>query len=208
MHIVIFGASGKVGRLAVAEALARGHSVRAFVHQHPDFKPHPNLHVVQGDIHDAQSVAAAVQGSDAVISALGSWGTKSKDIVSTGMRHIIPAMEHHGVERIVSLTGAEAHDSKDHPDLLRRLTHAGAALAAGRILADGEEHIRLLRQSNLEWTVLRSPVMTGSPRIFYKLSLQPLRPWRTIPRRAVAKALLDQLEGAAYAQAAPFIYPY
>jgi putative NADH-flavin reductase len=208
MLIVIFGASGKVGRLAVAEALARGHQVRAFVHRHHGLKPHPQLTIIKGDIHDPSAAWAAVSGCQAVISTLGSWGTPSKDIVSSGMRHIIPAMEQQGVERIVTLTGAEAWDSTDHPNLGRRLSHALARLGAGKILADGEEHIRLLRQSQLDWTALRSPVMTGSARIFYKLSLQPLQPWQTIPRRAVVKALIDQLDGAGYSQAAPFLRRY
>jgi putative NADH-flavin reductase len=207
MVIVIFCASGKVGRLAVAEALARGHVVRGFVHHNPSFDPHPNLHIIRGDIHDKKAVDAAVQDGDVVICTLGSWGTKTKDIVSAGTRHIIPAMERHGIERIVSLTGAGARDNADRPTLLRRLEHVSASIIARRILADGEEHIRLLRASQLEWTVLRSPIMTSNPRIFYKLSLQPPKPWQTIPRRAVAKALLDQLDGPAYARAAPFIHP-
>jgi putative NADH-flavin reductase len=208
MLIVIFGASGKVGRLAVDEALARGHQVRAFVHSHSGLPSNPQLTIIRGDIHRSDDVSRAIYGCQAVVSALGSWGTASKDIVSSGMRHIIPAMQAAGVERIISLTGADARDSDDHPTALQHFSHSLARLAAGKILADGEEHIRLLRHSQLDWTVLRSPVMTNSARIFYKLSLRPLKPWQTIPRKAVVKALLDQVEGPAYSQAAPFIHRY
>lgn len=205
MFVVIFGASGKVGRLTVTEALARGHRVRAFVHSSPNFTPHENLEIVKGDIADISHVARAVQGCDAVISTLGSWGTSSKNIVSTGVKHCVPAMRQAGITRIITLTGAEARDTTDHPKLLQQITHALARVAAGKILADGEKHIRLLRASQLDWTALRSPVMTSSPRIFYKLSLIPPKPWETIPRKAVAKAILDQLDGPSYSQAAPFI---
>lgn len=206
MLIVIFGAAGRVGRLVVAEALARGHSVRAFVHQNHDLPEDPQLTIVQGDVHKAADVLSAIHGCQAVVSTLGSWGTPDKDVVSSAMRHIIPAMEQAGMERIISLTGAEAWDDTDRPTLLRRCSRWGAKLIAHRILADGEEHIRLLRASRLDWTVLRSPVMTNSARIFYMLSLRPLKPWQTIPRKAVAKALLDQLDGPAYSKAAPFIH--
>jgi putative NADH-flavin reductase len=208
MLIVIFGASGKVGRLAVAEALARGHRVRAFVHRHSNLPANPALVTVRGDIANPEEVLAAIQGCEAVISTLGSWGTASKDIVATGVRHCLPAMKQAGIDRIITLTGAEARDATDKPKMFQRLTHILAKLAAGKILADGEEHIRLLRGSGLDWTALRSPVMTGSPRIFYKLSLSPPNPWETIPRRAVAKAILDQLDGPAYSKTAPFIRAY
>lgn len=206
MQLVIFGASGKVGRLAVAEALERGHYVRAFVHRNNRLKPHSRLHVVQGDIHDRKAVLGALDGCQAVICTLGSWHSKEKDIVSSGMRSIIPAMQAIGLERIISLTGADARDSTDRPDLLGRSSRLTLGIIAGKIIADGEQHIRLLRASGLEWTVLRSPVMTNGAEIFYKLSLQPQRPWRTITRRAVAKALLDQLDGPAYAREAPYLY--
>lgn len=208
MIVTIFGASGKVGRLVVAEALDRGHTVRAFIHQTNNFELHPRLSVTQGDIHDPQAVSQALQGSEAVICTLGSWGSPTKDIVSAAIRTITPIMEAAGIERIISLTGSDAYDISDEPTAQRRVAHLFAKLVAGKILTDGEEHIRLLRASRLDWTVLRSPVMTNDARIFYKLSLRPVAFWQAIPRRAVAKAILDQLDGAGYSLAAPFIHRY
>src|SRR4051812_21694445 len=101
MHLVIFGASGKVGRIITQKALKNGHSVTAFVHNHADFPHHPMLTIYRGDIRDPASVAKAIKGADAVISALGSWGTPTKNILSEGMRVIIPAMEAQGIRRIV-----------------------------------------------------------------------------------------------------------
>lgn len=208
MVITVFGASGKVGRLVVAEAIARGHTVRAFIHHTNTLTDDPHLTIIQGDIHDKQAVANAIYGSQGIISTLGSWGTPSKDIVSTGIRNIIAAMTSMGIDRIVSITGSDAYDSTDRPTLGRLCSHFVAKLAAGKVLADGEEHIRLLRASKLDWTVLRSPVMTNGARIFYKLSLRPVASWRPIPRKAVAKALLDQMDGPGYSAAAPFLHRY
>lgn len=212
MRLTIFGASGNVGRLVVKECLSRGHTVVAFTHSSNSLPnerglPHPEkLRVVQGDVHDLGHVAEALQGSEAVICTLGSWGSKSRDVVAAGISAIIPAMKHHHIERIVTLTGAEAHDEGDKPTIMRNLAHTAANVAAGRILHDGEEHIRLLRESGLDWTTLRSPVMTNQHEIFYTLTLTPRAPWQTVPRIAVAKALVDQVEGPAYSHAAPFIY--
>lgn len=208
MVITVFGASGKVGRLVVAEALARGHSVRAFVHRTHNFPSSTQLTVIQGDIYDKESVANALFGSQVVISTLGSWGTPKKDVVSSGMQAIIPAMQSFGIDRIVSLTGAGAYIDGEKNSIGRQCGHMFGKLFAGKILVDGEKHIKLLQSSGLDWTVLRSPVMTDGARIFYKLSMRPVAMWQTIPRKAVAKALLDQLDGASYSNASPFIHRY
>ena len=206
MIVTVFGASGKVGRLVVGEALARGHTVRAFVHRTNGLAPHPLLTIEQGDIYDVSAVSQAVHGSEAVISTLGSWGSRNKDVVSTAIRHIIPAMNAAGIDRIISLTGADSYDVTDTLTFSRRCWHSFARLVAGKILADGEEHIRLLRASALDWTVIRSPAMTNSARIFYTLSMRPVVVWKAVPRRAISKAIVDQLDGASYSNASPFIH--
>ena len=76
MRITVFGASGRAGQGVVALALRKGYEVTAFVHQQNPFKEHACLTVVQGDINDRAAIIAAVSESDAVISTLGSWGTK------------------------------------------------------------------------------------------------------------------------------------
>lgn len=205
MRITVFGASGKVGRLVVARALERHHQVTAFVHSHSPFEPHPQLTIIQGDVHDAAAVRKALTQSEAVISTLGSWHTPSKDIVSSAMRAIIPVLQAGPHKRIVSLTGGGAYAPGDRKTLVYRLGHALFSVVAGKIIRDGEEHIRLLAASSLDWTVLRAPVMTNQHLSSYTLSLRAPAPWQLIPRKAVARALLDQVEGPAYNQRAPYI---
>ncbi len=87
MHITLFGANGKVGQLVLTYALEQGHTVTVFVHSQPQFALKDGISVRQGDVHDKTAVQAAVAGSDAVISTLGSWGTPAKDILTSGMQH-------------------------------------------------------------------------------------------------------------------------
>lgn len=209
MRITIFGASGKVGRLVVQGALEHGHDVTAFVHHDPKFAENPKLKVVQGDIHEPKDVARAVKGADAVISALGSWGTKRKDIVSSGMANIIPAMQDSGVRRVISLTGADARAEGDGLGVMHRLTHAAIRLTPlppRKVLADGERHIRLLERSGLDWTVIRSPVMNGRGRQKdFKLTSGRPMPWATINRHSVALCMFDLAVSGSHPRQAPFI---
>lgn len=135
--LTVFGASGKVGRQVVAGALADGYVVRAFVHRRPLSIHHRNLTSAKGDINDPKSAAAAITGSEAVLSCLSSWGSPKKDVLSTAMAAIIPAMQEAGVQRIVSLTGSDARDVTDHPALINRLSHA--ALGSLRRTFSGTE---------------------------------------------------------------------
>jgi putative NADH-flavin reductase len=207
VKIVVFGANGRIGHLVVEGAIDAGHDVTAFVHHKSKLSGNTKLKIVQGDIHRRQDVARAVKGSGAVISALGSWGTKSKDIVSSGMANIIPAMQSGGVERIISLTGADARAQGDKPGIVNRLSHTLIKLGPPRkILADGEEHIRLLERSGLDWTVVRSPIMNErGDAMRFKLTGERPMPWATVNRRSVAAGMLRLIEDRKYSRQAPFI---
>ncbi len=206
MRITVFGANGRVGSLVVGQCLDTGHYVTAFVHGSSTFPKHKNLQVVQGNIYHPADVAKAIDGSEVVISALGSWGTPKKDVLTVGMRHVIPAMQARGITRIISLTGADALATGDSISLLTKLSRPALLLLAKKILIDGEQHIKLLEQSRLAWTVIRSPVMTerGDPNKFRLSHTRPF-PWHTINRHSVAQAMVTQLDSDGFLQKAPFI---
>lgn len=206
MRITIFGANGRVGSLVVKELLKRGHSVTAFVHGATNFANDSKLTVIDGDIYDGESVSNAVAGAELIVSALGSWGTKNKDILSQGMKRIVPAAKTHHVTRIISLTGADARASGDKLSILHHLTHLVFSIIAGKVLRDGEHHIQTLEHSSLEWTVLRSPVMKDTGSHTYTLNSTRPMPWHTIPRAAVVEALCDMVESDAPVASAPYIH--
>jgi putative NADH-flavin reductase len=208
-QITVFGANGKVGSLIVADLLARGYSVVAFVHRTHHLPVHDKLTIHSGDVYQPDEVSTAIAGSTTVVSALGSWGTPKKDILTVGMRHIIAGMHEHGVTRIVSLTGADARAPGDKLSLIHRLSHFGIGVLAGKVLADGERHIQLLAQSDLDWTVVRSPIMgrrTLHGRQYHLSTRRPL-PWRIIPRRLVVAAMVDLVVRSDWRRQAPFLAP-
>lgn len=205
MQITVFGASGRVGQLVVAIAVSRGHKVVAFVHSHNPFEGVEGVRVVQGDISDKQVVAAALQGSQAVVSTLGSWGTKQKNILEQGMQAILPAMRQAGITRIITVTGSGAHWSADKPKLSATVGRLFIKLIAGKILRDGERHLQLLEASYLDWTSVRSPVMKGAG-TEYVLSHNAPSVLANVSREAVATCLVDQLDDDTYNQRAPYIH--
>ena len=206
MKVTVFGASGKVGRQVVEFALAQNLEVVAFVHSKNPFDDQTGLSIVKGDISDSVAVKKAVEDSDAVISALGSWGTKDKNILAVGMGNIIPAMQASKPTRLITLTGSGATWSGDKPSIFDKASHVFLGLAARKILVDGEEHLRLLDNSDLDWTSIRSPVMSGKASSVYKLSNKPPSLIARVPRQAVAQSLIDQINDIDFIRQAPHIH--
>jgi putative NADH-flavin reductase len=206
MKLVIFGANGRVGRLIVAEAVRRGHEVTAAVYGDVDARLGDSVRILSVDISEPIQVQHAIHGQDAVVSALGSWGTSTQDIVSRGMKVIVPAMQREGVARLISLTGADARVRGDRPALSAHLMRTILRLAAPKILDDGEVHIRVLRQSDCDWTVIRSPRMIDGGVQEYALSEKSAQAWDKVHRQTIAQAMLDVLEQQTYVRAAPIIH--
>ena len=65
-RVLVTGGSGFVGANLVTELLERGHSVRSFDRAPSPLPKHPRLEVLEGDICDADTVAAAVADVDTV----------------------------------------------------------------------------------------------------------------------------------------------
>lgn len=206
-QVTVFGASGNIGSRVVILLLKKKYKVIAFVHGDYEFKPNANLVVYKGDIYNTKDVAKAVAGSKIVISALGSWGAPRKDVLTAGMHAIIPAMKAQKIRRIVTLTGADARVPDDKPSFMHKLTHALFGAAAPKIMRDGEQHMRFLNASNLDWTTLRSPVMKDTGEVGnFALRMKLPDIFATIHRDDVAAAMVWLAETGEYSHKAPIIY--
>ena len=205
MQITVYGASGRVGRLLVNDLVAADHKVIVFVHHYNPFGSLSGVSVMSGSVNDKAAVSAAAAGSTILISTLGSWRTTTKTVVATGTAAIIAAAAEHRIDRVITLTGANALYAADKPTLADRLTHRILRLTAPQILQDGEAHLALLQASSLAWTAVRSPVMLSFGKTAYRLTDKLPSLAATIPRRAVVAAMIDQLKNTDYYQQAPVI---
>src|SRR5579862_5484808 len=72
MRVFVLGATGRTGVELLDLALARGHSVTAFVRSPRKVaRRDERLAVVEGRVNDARTMATAMTGHDAVVSVLG-----------------------------------------------------------------------------------------------------------------------------------------
>ncbi|GAA1359578.1 NAD(P)-dependent oxidoreductase [Streptomyces beijiangensis] len=136
--IVIFGAGGRVGRAAVAEAVTRGHQVTAVVRdprRHLDLAG-PGISVVRGDVADAASVASAAAGHTAAINASARLDIPSRDHFVAAAEALIDGLDKAGVRRLLVLgiattlessPGVRLMDSPDFPEEYRTFSQGHVA---------------------------------------------------------------------------------
>ncbi|MEM7641197.1 MAG: NAD(P)H-binding protein [Pseudomonadota bacterium] len=162
MNVIVFGATGSVGRLAVAQMLDRGHRVTAFARR-PDRLDldHPDLHRVAGDAEDAIAVAAAVQGQDAAVVVLGAGMSRTGQVRSKGTLNVIHAMQRHGVRRLICQSTLGAHDSWPNLNAIWKYVMFGALLRP--VFKDHERQEDMVRASGLDWTIVRPGAFTDDP---------------------------------------------
>jgi len=105
-RIIIFGARGKLGKLTVAEALARGHEVTAVTRDGTGLEPAERLTVVAGEIVDAPSVATLARGHDVAISTIGPRPGDAHEQLSDNFQALLAGLGEAGVPRAIIVGGA------------------------------------------------------------------------------------------------------
>lgn len=164
MKVIVFGASGRTGLQIVEQALAAGHQVTAFVRSPAKVAiQHKNLTLFQGDVTDPAAVEKAVAGQEAVVSALGPTRPPVPGMMETSAKNIVAAIRKAGVRRLVSTSGAGVHDPEDRPKLVDKLIKGLLTLLSREVLEDSEANVRVIRETDLDWTIVRFPMMRDGP---------------------------------------------
>jgi len=161
MKLVVFGSTGSIGRELLKQALEQGHTVTAFARDPAKFDiKHTNLQVIQGDAMDLASVEKAVQNQEVVLCSLGAG---RKDTVrSEGTRNIISAMEKVGVRRFICQSTLGVGDSRGNLNIFWKYIMFGLLLRP--MYADHVSQENYVRQSRLDWTIVRPGAFTDGER--------------------------------------------
>jgi len=204
MNILIFGATGGVGRELVAQGLEQGHTVTAFA-RHPQHitTHHERLAVAQGDIRDAATVDAAIPSHEVVLSALGNDQLTANTVLSKGTVAIMEAMERHGVRRFICISSLGVGDSAGQLGWLYNWLLIPLLLR--NIFADKERQEQAIRQSGLDWTIVRPGALSNGPctqvyRSGFSTTDRSIK--ARISRADVAHFLLTQLDDRTYVKRA------
>ena len=202
--IAVIGASGKSGQIFVKTALAAGHTVKAGVHRTNPFTPSERLEVYAIDATHPKDIAELLHDCDAVVSLIGHTKGSPKRVQTDAMKVITSEMEKQSIAKFVSLTGTGVRFPEDKISLLDKMMNWPIALIDPNRIQDGIEHAEVLKDSGLEWSIVRVLKLTNqSPNRFTLTSGGPGKLF--VPRAEVACAILDILASSEYSQKAPVI---
>jgi putative NADH-flavin reductase len=119
---VIFGAGGRAGKEAVAEARRRGHQVTAVVRDPSRYGglADDGVRITAGDVTDAADVAALAAGHDAAINTAAVYGagTDPKAFFTSAAHALIKGLRQAGVNRLVTVGLASLLPGPDGTRLL------------------------------------------------------------------------------------------
>jgi putative NADH-flavin reductase len=160
--------------------------------------------VVQGNMLDADPLTRAMDGQDAVVSALGSPGLRKSTDLSEGVRNIIGAMERTGVKRFIFESSIGIGDSRDHAGWFARKVFF--RFVVKNIFADKEIQERLIKESSLDWVIVRPGRLTNGPRTGryrHGDEIDAQHPAGTISRADTAEFMLKHLTDDKYLHKTP-----
>ncbi|MFF0484226.1 NAD(P)-dependent oxidoreductase [Streptomyces sp. NPDC004435] len=198
--IIVFGAGGRVGRAAVAEAVARGHRVTAVVRdpaRHPDLG-RAGVTVARGDATDRESVAGLAAGHDAAVHASVRLDVPSEEHFAATAKALAAGLTAAGVGRLLTLgiattledaAGVRLMDAPDFPAPWR-------AFAQGHVVEF--ELLTATAGPELDWLMVVPPLdlnAEAEPAGGYRTAVGAVvdGPGR-IAHADLALALLDEIE--------------
>lgn len=201
MKVVVFGASGKTGRLVIEGALASGHEVIAYVRNEESIKSvHPKLKVFVGQLNEKDKLKSVITGSDGCISTLGGASlTKHGFEVMEGIDNIVSIMEEVKVKRFIYLSSIGAGNSRKYMPQPVRFFIADLMLRVP--LADHTKNENRIIYSQLEWTIIRPGGLTDggkSDNLKHGFDNIKMKGNQSISRSNVSAFMLDQLTKGKY----------
>ncbi|MDH3455820.1 MAG: SDR family oxidoreductase [Gemmatimonadota bacterium] len=205
MRLLVFGSTGGTGRELLIQALDQDHRVTAYARDPAKIEDiqHSCLTVVRGDVLDAVTVKSAVAGHEGVLVTIGT-GPSRTTLREEGTRNIVQATQGTGVKRLICQSSLGVGDSRTNLPFFTKYIIVGIFLR--HAFADHERQEAVVRQSSLDWTIVRPPHLKDGPRTGvyrhgFSTTDKRIKNW--ISRADVADFMLKQLVDDTYLRQAP-----
>ena len=208
LKIALIGATGKAGTYILKALLAQKIRVKALVRNPEKLQVlHAALETVIGDVKDAETVHAFIKGCDIVVSALGMGQPASeKTIFTQSTANILKAMKAFDLKRYIIITGINVDSPADEKDAKTQFATKWMYDNYPVSTADRQKEYDLLIDSNLDWTLIRLPlIMQTDEQSAIGTSLVNCD-GDQINASNLARFIIEQLGEKAFVQQAPFIW--
>jgi nucleoside-diphosphate-sugar epimerase len=201
--VLVTGATGLVGSRLLPRLIAEGHTCRALVRGDQAL---PNGAIpARADLNDPGTLPAAVQGVDAVVHLAALFRTDDEAAIwranLDGTRNLVDAVTAHAPDArfVMASTGNVYNQDQARPGQESDTCHPTEAYPASKLAAEA-----LLRDSGLNWSVLRLPFVYGDgdghlaaiPALATRFGRHPAHTYSVAHHRDIAIAVRLALSGA------------
>jgi putative NADH-flavin reductase len=204
--IAVIGGTGKSGQYLVQNLLAKGYQLKLLLRHPENFTlQNPLIEVVQGDARDETAIYQLIEGTDLVISTLGQ-PKGERSIFSDAAKNIISVMNQHGIIRYIVTTGLSVTTLSDHKNERVEMATEWMYQNYPETTTDKQKEYELLLESNLDWTLVRLPLIHLTEENFpTETSLADCN-GEGISAADLAAFLASQIEDSEFIRKSPFLY--
>lgn len=214
-RILLLGATGRTGRLALEYALSQGMEVSALVRNAAAITARSDrLTVIEGSPMNADDVRNAVEGCEAVVSTLNNnrtsdnpWARRLSPslFMTQSIRTCLAAMKERGMRRIVVLSSVGVNDSFDDAVFVMRWLIRNTNLQY--TFQDHDAQESELRRSGMDWTAVRAALLNDGKKLktLVESYYNEPKPALMISRLHTARYLIDCLNDQTTFRKAPTI---
>ncbi len=157
--IAVIGGTGKSGKYLVSQLLSRGQAIKLLVRDAKKFTMHsPLIEWVEGDARQYAAVDSLIQGCGAVISTLGQPKGEAP-IFTAATGNVLQAMQEYGVNRYILTTGLNVDTPFDKKGARTSAATEWMKANYPATTADKQQEYALLAESEVEWTLVRLPLI-------------------------------------------------
>jgi len=170
MRVLILGATGASGVKLIEESLAASHTIVVFARSPQKLPEHlannPNVIIHKGELTDEVALANAMEGVEAILSALGPTGPfhPSGTPLAHAYSKILQMMKDRGIRRLIALGTPSIPDPEDKfsPSIYAMVITVStfARTAYKEFVAIG--NVMRTEGDGVDWTIARVPILTNA----------------------------------------------
>jgi putative NADH-flavin reductase len=196
MSIAVFGASGATGKRFIVAATKAGIPLRLHYRTATADDTPPLGTVVVGSLNDPTAVREVLRGTEAAVVLFGPRTGSSDIFCAKATRAIIESMRTQGQRRLLCMTGATVGPLAGNVSMTMRATAMAFRKFSGEYQTDDRaEQERAVRNSRLDWTLVKPPRLTdnGAGESYRADVALGVGLRSSISRDSVAAFLLDEI---------------
>lgn len=214
IKIAVLGGGGKTGKFVVDYLLSKGYQLKVLLRRIPENDDadsfslnlqNSNLEIVLGDAVRSEDIRSLVADCQAVISTIGQRPGEPM-VASAVTRNMLEVWEEFSLQRYISIAGINVDTPFDKKGESTRQATEWMKAKFPIIQQDRALAYTLLSQSEINWTLVRVPMIEFTPGTFVvEADLEDCRGVK-ISAMDIAIFLEGQLHDQTYMRKAPFLY--